>query len=100
MEIHEHNSVGDKQLRQPFYYKRWFRCTNKSCKTTLVMPERYKVRPEPREIGRLLCGNPPVLGCCNFGASAELTERHDLPSGGLPVFSGSVGRRDGTALAL
>ena len=35
MEIHEHNSVGDKQ--------RWFRCTNKSCKTTLVMPERYKV---------------------------------------------------------
>ena len=44
MEIHEHNSVGDKQLRQPFYYRRWFRCANKSCKTTLVMPERYKVR--------------------------------------------------------
>jgi hypothetical protein len=48
MEIHEHNSVGDKQLHQPFYYTRWFRCANKSCKTTLVMPERYKVRPEPR----------------------------------------------------
>jgi len=43
MEIHEHNSVGDKQLRQPFYYTRWFRCTNKSCRTTQVMPPRYKV---------------------------------------------------------
>jgi hypothetical protein len=43
MEIHEHNSVGDKQLRQPFYYKRWFRCTNESCKTTQVMSPRYKV---------------------------------------------------------
>ena len=42
MEI-QHNSVGDKHLRQPFYYRRWFRCTNGSCKTTLVMPERYKV---------------------------------------------------------
>jgi hypothetical protein len=28
---------------QPFYYTRWFRCTNKGCKTTLVMPERYKM---------------------------------------------------------
>jgi hypothetical protein len=42
-EIHEHNGIGDEQLRKPFYYKRWFRCTNKSCKTTLVMSERYKV---------------------------------------------------------
>jgi hypothetical protein len=51
MEIREHNGVGDKQLRQPFYYTRWFYCTNKSCKTTTVMPERYKminpvVRPD------------------------------------------------------
>jgi hypothetical protein len=43
MEIHEHNSVGDKQLRQRSYYTRWFRCANKSCKTTQIMPPRYKV---------------------------------------------------------
>jgi hypothetical protein len=43
MEIREHNGIGHKQLRQPYYYTRWFYCTNKSCKTTLVMPERYKV---------------------------------------------------------
>ena len=43
MEIREHNGVGDKQVRQSYYYTRWFCCINKSCKTTLVMPERYKV---------------------------------------------------------
>ena len=43
MEIHEHSSIGDKQLRQRAYYTRWFCCTNKSCKTTQVMPPRYKV---------------------------------------------------------
>jgi hypothetical protein len=26
-----------------FFYSRWFDCMNKSCKTTLVMPERCKV---------------------------------------------------------
>jgi hypothetical protein len=42
-EIREHDGVGEKQLRQPFYYRRWFCCTNKDCKTTMIMPERYKV---------------------------------------------------------
>lgn len=43
MEIREHNGISDKQLRQPFYYARWFCCMNKSCKTRQVMPPRYKV---------------------------------------------------------
>jgi hypothetical protein len=43
MEIHEHDSIGDKQLRQSSYYKRWFCCTNNSCKTREVMQEQYKV---------------------------------------------------------
>jgi hypothetical protein len=43
MEIREHNGIGEKQLRQPFFYTRWFCCRNPRCKTTLVMPERYKV---------------------------------------------------------
>jgi hypothetical protein len=43
MEIREHNGIGDKQLRQPFYYARWFYCMNKNCKTTVVTSERYKV---------------------------------------------------------
>lgn len=43
MEIRGHNGVGEKQLRQPYYYTRWFCCVNNNCKTTLVMAERYKV---------------------------------------------------------
>jgi hypothetical protein len=43
MGIREHDGVSDEQLRQPFYYRRWFCCMNKNCKTTTVMPERYKV---------------------------------------------------------
>jgi hypothetical protein len=43
MQIREHNGIGEKQLRQPFFYTRWFCCMNLRCKTTVVMPERYKV---------------------------------------------------------
>jgi hypothetical protein len=57
MEIREHNGVGDKQLRKPFYYARWFCCTNKSCKTTLVMPEQYKVKNPAESSDRWSGGN-------------------------------------------
>jgi ABC-type transport system substrate-binding protein len=43
MQIREHDGVGEKQLRKPFYYLRWFYCLNKNCRTTTVMPERHKV---------------------------------------------------------
>jgi hypothetical protein len=33
----------EEQLPQPSTYTRWFCCMNKTCKTTLVMPARYKV---------------------------------------------------------
>lgn len=49
-QIREHRLIGDKQLRQPFYYSRWFNCTNKRCRTTLVMPPRFKVDNGNREI--------------------------------------------------
>lgn len=43
MQIREYDRVDEKQLiRQSFFYARWFCCMNRSCKTTLVMPERYK----------------------------------------------------------
>jgi len=42
MQIREPDRIGDGQLRQPFFYTRWFCCMNKQCKTTLVMPARYK----------------------------------------------------------
>jgi hypothetical protein len=35
-------------LGRPFYYSRWFNCINPDCRTTLIMPERFKVFNDPR----------------------------------------------------
>lgn len=48
-QIREHKEITAKQLNQPFYYSRWFNCTNPQCKTTLIMPERYRVFAEAAE---------------------------------------------------
>jgi hypothetical protein len=49
-EVREHRVIGEKQLRAPFYYSRWYRCTNAECPTTLIMPNEFRVYPENREI--------------------------------------------------
>jgi hypothetical protein len=49
MQIREHGRISEKQLRQPFYYSRWFLCCNPSCRTKLVMPPRFQVANGPRE---------------------------------------------------
>jgi hypothetical protein len=43
MQVREHDRIRAKQLRQPFYYSRWFYCTHKSCRTTTVMFDEFKV---------------------------------------------------------
>ena len=43
MQIRQYDHVDEKQPRQSLFYTRWFCCMNKTCKTTLVTPERYKV---------------------------------------------------------
>jgi len=44
MQIREYAGLNDeKEERRPSFYTRWFCCMNKACKTTLVMPLRYKV---------------------------------------------------------
>jgi hypothetical protein len=40
MQIREYDGIGEKERH---HYTRWFCCLNKTCKTTLVMPARYKV---------------------------------------------------------
>jgi ribosomal protein S27AE len=42
-EVREHKRIGQKQLRRPYYFSRWYCCTNGRCKTTLIMPEEFKV---------------------------------------------------------
>jgi hypothetical protein len=43
MQIREPDRIDDRQRHQHFFYTRWFCCMNRQCKTTLVMPVRYKV---------------------------------------------------------
>jgi hypothetical protein len=43
MQIREYSNSTDQYLRRPYFYTRWLCYMNKSCRTTMVMPERYKV---------------------------------------------------------
>ena len=43
MQIREYSNSTNQYLRRPYFYTRWFCCLNNSCRTTMVMPERYKI---------------------------------------------------------
>jgi hypothetical protein len=43
MQVREHRRIKAKHLRQPYYFSRWYCCRKQDCKTTLVMPEEFKV---------------------------------------------------------
>ena len=65
-QIHQHKQVGPKQLRQPYYYSRWYHCINLNCRTKQVMPEEFKVFPsgcsDPSEIARRIEAMNTTLG--------------------------------------
>lgn len=42
-QVREHIAISAKQLRQPFFYSRWYKCINNQCRTTLIMPNEFKV---------------------------------------------------------
>ena len=43
VQVRERIRVGEKQLRAPFYYMKWYRCFNEKCKTTIYMKDEDKV---------------------------------------------------------
>jgi hypothetical protein len=46
-EIRQHTCIGARELRRAFYYARWFYCVNPRCRTTVIVPDRYRVlKPE------------------------------------------------------
>lgn len=47
MQIRERRDVTADLLRKPYYFSRWFRCMHRECKTTLVMPDEFKVYAAP-----------------------------------------------------
>lgn len=43
MQIREHDRLRQKQLRQPYYFRRWFYCAHPDCQTTTYMKDEFKV---------------------------------------------------------
>lgn len=48
-QVRVHKRITDKLLRQPFYYSEWYYCSNKRCRTSLLMPDKFKVYPDVAE---------------------------------------------------
>lgn len=46
-QVRQHKKIGERQLRAKFYFARWYLCTNQHCRTTLIMPETFKVWNPP-----------------------------------------------------
>lgn len=42
-EVREHTHISEKQLRQPYYFSKWYNCNNPTCKTSIFMDEKFKV---------------------------------------------------------
>ena len=45
-EIRQHTRIGPTELRRPFFYSRWFYCRNPRCRTTVIVPDRYRVEAQ------------------------------------------------------
>jgi len=41
MQVRQHKQITEKQLKQPFFYLRWYYCLNRKCKTKQVMPDEF-----------------------------------------------------------
>jgi hypothetical protein len=41
--IKEHIEITVTELRQRYYFRRWFVCANRQCDTTMIMPPRFIV---------------------------------------------------------
>jgi hypothetical protein len=49
-QVRAHKRVTPKMLAAPWYYSRWFYCTNNKCKTSMIMPDRFRVFPERQPV--------------------------------------------------
>jgi hypothetical protein len=43
MAIFQHREISARQRRSPFYYEKWYRCLSDSCRTTVVLPDQFRV---------------------------------------------------------
>jgi len=61
MQVRVHPEIGERQLRKPYYYSRWYNCANSACHTALVMPSEFIVWPEERPESVQLSASPGFL---------------------------------------
>jgi hypothetical protein len=47
-QVCEHVEVTAKHLRQPYFFACWYRCRHGDCKTTLIMPDEFRVLQSQR----------------------------------------------------
>jgi hypothetical protein len=56
MEVRQHSRIREKQRRAAYYYAKWYRCNNTSCRTREVMPPEFIVwndNPAAQQLRRL-----------------------------------------------
>ena len=66
-EIRQHTCIGARELRRPFYYARWFYCVNPRCRTTVIVPDRYRVVARASKTNRPACGQDLVTATSSAG---------------------------------
>ena len=54
MEVRMHDQIRQKQLRKRYYFRRWFYCLHKDCRTTTVMWNEFRVYKKGSDAGRQL----------------------------------------------
>jgi hypothetical protein len=74
-QIRTHREIRSKQRAQPYYYSRWFYCTNRDCKTTTYMQDRDKVWNES-SLGPRTMNRPRVAGCQRGTRSTQRRSKH------------------------
>jgi hypothetical protein len=50
-EVREHADITEKLLRQRYYFRRWFHCTNRRCKVSTHVNPAYRVFPGEEALG-------------------------------------------------
>jgi hypothetical protein len=80
-QIREHRAITDRELRRPFYYERWFHCQNPHCRTTVIVPDRYRVFNIQPEVQRRMAqiAEQLALAPCNDWMTTADSSSAELP---------------------
>jgi hypothetical protein len=73
-EIRSHRYITAKQLRKAFYYSRWFYCVNPHCRTSTIVPDRYRVFNVEPETERRMAAIAGQLGLAQADVTANSSE--------------------------